>query len=63
MYDFDDELDLLDDDGDGVIEMCLLDEESSEKGSKPPDKSGCCVAFFLIGSSLVGLAGALVAII
>ena len=31
MEDFDDQLDLLDDDGDGVIEMCLVEEEEERK--------------------------------
>ncbi len=45
----DDPLDLLDDDGDGVIEICLLDKE--DKGGN--GNSGCCVFFFLLSSSII----------
>jgi len=41
-------LDLFDDDGDGVNEMCLLfDEDGKNKqtGSKPPSNSGCGIDF------------------
>ena len=31
MNDSEDPLDLLDDDGDGVVEMCLLDEEEKRE--------------------------------
>ena len=45
MDDFDeDPLDLLEDDGDGVIEMGLFfdkDEKEKQSGSKPPGNSGC----------------------
>ena len=34
MNDFDDPLDLLDDDGDGVIEMCLLEKEEKQTKRK-----------------------------
>ena len=55
MEDFDDQLDLLDDDGDGVVEMRLIEEEEKRhKGGT--NKSGCCVVFLLLGSSLA-LAG------
>lgn len=47
--DFDDDLDLLDDDGDGVIEVCILEEE--ENGNTSNSKSGCCVVLFVLGSS------------
>jgi hypothetical protein len=51
MEDFDDPLDLLNDDGDGVVEMSLLEEEEKlKKGGG--NKSGCCVVFLLISSSL-----------
>ena len=57
MEDYDDPLDLLDDDGDGVIEMCLLEEEEKlKKSGRPGKNSGCCVVFLLLGSSLI-LAG------
>lgn len=57
MDSYEDPLDLLEDDGDGVIEMCLFfDDEDKNKqgGSKPPNKSGCCVVLLAIGSSLAG---------
>ena len=53
MEDFDDPLDLLDDDGDGVIEMSLLEEEEKLKKSGSSNKSGCCVVFLLLSSSLI----------
>ena len=52
MDDFDDPLDLLNDDGDGVIEMCLLEEEEKHK-KRGSNKSGCCVVFLLLNSSLI----------
>jgi hypothetical protein len=56
MNDFDDDpLDLLEDDGDGVIEMSLLEEEEKlKKGGG--NKSGCCVIFLMLGASL-GMVG------
>jgi hypothetical protein len=52
MKDSDDPLDLLEDDGDGVVEMSLFEEE--EKGSKGGgNKSGCSIVFLLGSSSLV----------
>lgn len=55
MEDFDkDPLDLFDDDGDGVNEMCLLfdeDEKGKSSGSKPPGNSGCCVVLLAVGVS------------
>ncbi len=52
MEDFDeDPLDLLDDDGDGVIEMCLLFDDDKKTGSKPPSNSGCSIVLFLMGAS------------
>ena len=49
MEDFDDELDLLGDDGDGVIEMSLLEEEEkqSNKGENK-NNSGCSVLFLIL---------------
>ena len=52
----DDPLDLLDDDGDGVVEMSLLDEEEKHKKSDSNKNTGCCVVFLVLGSSLI-LAG------
>jgi len=56
MKDFDDPLDLLDDDGDGVVEISLLEEEEKLRKNSGKKNSGCCVVFLLLGSSLV-LAG------
>ena len=51
--DFDeDPLDLLEDDGDGVIEMGLFFDEDKQSGNKPPGNSGCCVVFLAIGTSI-----------
>ena len=45
MEDFDeDPLDLLEDDGDGVIEMDLFFDEDKQSGNKPPGGGGCCIA-------------------
>ena len=50
MEDLDDPLDLLNDDGDGVIEMSILEEEEKlKKGGY--NKSGCCIIFLALGSS------------
>ena len=51
MTDFDeDPLDLLDDDGDGVVEMCLFFDENNKKkqGKIPRHNNGCCVVFLLL---------------
>jgi hypothetical protein len=57
MEDFDeDPLGLLDDDGDGVNEMCLLFDEDDEKkksSGRPPSNSGCCVVLLCIGASML----------
>jgi hypothetical protein len=54
MEDFDDPLDLLDDDADGVIEMSILEEEEQQiKKSANNNSSGCSVVFFLIGTSVI----------
>ena len=56
MEDFDkDPLDLLDDDGDGVIEMGLFfdeDGKNKQSGGRPSGNSGCCVVL-CVGASLV----------
>lgn len=56
MEEFDeDTLDLLDDDGDGVGEICLLfdeDSKSKQTGSSPTDNSGCCVVLLAVGTSM-----------
>ncbi len=55
MRDFDeDPLDLFDDDGDGVIEMCTLfnDEKSSGGGGqRPSGNSGCCIVLMAMGAA------------
>lgn len=52
MGDSDDGLDLFDDDGDGVVEMCTLFDEE-ENGNKSSNNGGCCIVLFALGSSLV----------
>ena len=52
MNDLDDPLDLLDDDGDGAVEMSLLEEEEKQKKKGGGHKSGCCVVLLLLGASL-----------
>jgi len=52
MQDFD-ELDLLDDDGDGVIEISLLEEEETRKKGGSSTKSGCSIVFLVLDSSLL----------
>lgn len=56
MEDFDrDPLDLLDDDGDGVIEMGLFfdkDEKNKQGGGGASGNSGCCVVL-CVGASLM----------
>jgi len=51
----DDTLDLLDDDGDGVNEMCLFfdKEDDQQKSSKPPQRTGCGVVLLLMGASVI----------
>jgi hypothetical protein len=53
--DFDeDPLDLLEDDGDGVIEtILLLDEDAENHQQQPVKNSGCAVAFMVLTSSLL----------
>jgi len=46
----DDPLDLLEDDGDGVIEMGLLEDEEDHRKSEDNNNSGCCVVFLLVSS-------------
>ncbi len=57
MEDFDeDPLDLLEDDGDGVIEMGLFfdeDEKDKQSGNKPPGGGGCCVVLLGMGTSIL----------
>jgi len=52
----DDPLDLLEDDGDGVIEMGLFfdeDEKETDSGKKSPGNSGCCLLLLGVGVSLL----------
>jgi len=56
MENFDDPLDLLDDDGDGVVEMGLLGAEKDKKGDDLKNRS-CCVALVLFGSFFLSLWG------
>ena len=51
MDEFEDPLDLLDDDGDGVIEVCLLEEEEKHEKRGGNSNSGCCFIFLALGSS------------
>ena len=54
MEDFDeDPLDLLEDDGDGVIEMDLFFDEDKQSGNKPPGGGGCCVVLLGMGTSIL----------
>ena len=53
MKDFDDPLDLLDDDGDGVVEMSFLEEEEKSPKDGRRKNSGCCVVFLALSSSLI----------
>ena len=53
MNDFDDPLDLFDDDGDGVVEMSLLEEEERKNTKSDKDSSGCGIVLFLIGSTVI----------
>jgi hypothetical protein len=50
-----DPLDLLEDDGDGVIEMCLFFDKESEKDNPkgPPQKAGCGFVLLLMGASVI----------
>lgn len=51
MDDNEDPLDLLGDDGDGVIEMCLLDEEEKRAKGSGNHNSGCCILLLSVGAS------------
>ncbi|KPK26923.1 MAG: hypothetical protein AMJ61_07445 [Desulfobacterales bacterium SG8_35_2] len=53
MQDPGDPLDLLNDDGDGAVEMGLLEEEEKHRKIGSRNKSGCCVLFLMLGSSLI----------
>ncbi len=49
-----DPLDLLEDDGDGVVEMGLFFDDDGQKGSDKNNSSnkGCCVTLFLLSGSI-----------
>jgi len=47
MNDSDDPLDLFSDDGDGIVELSFIEEEEKCQ------RSGGCVVFLLLGSSLL----------
>ncbi|MFH1214902.1 MAG: hypothetical protein V1706_00205 [Pseudomonadota bacterium] len=51
MNEHEDPLGLLDDDGDGVIEMCLLEEDEQFQQKGKNNKKGCCVFLMVLGSS------------
>ena len=56
MEDFDeDPLDLLEDDGDGVIEMGLFFDEEQKKGEGDGSRhnGGCCVVLLVVGASSI----------
>jgi hypothetical protein len=53
MQDSGDSLDLLNDDGDGAVEMCLLEEKEKHRKTGSRNKSGCCVLFLVLSSSLI----------
>jgi hypothetical protein len=53
MKDFDDPLDLLNDDGDGAVEICILEEEEKLIKGGASNKSGCCVVLLMLTSSLL----------
>lgn len=48
MEDYEDPLDLLGDDGDGVIEACLLEEEEKRGKNGGNNNSGCCLIFLAL---------------
>ena len=48
-----DPLDLLEDDGDGVIETAIFFDEEEQKKEGPPQNAGCCIVFLLLGSTIV----------
>jgi len=53
MKDFDDPLDLLADDGDGVVEMSFLEKEEKSPKDGRRKNSGCWVVFLVLSSSLI----------
>ena len=48
-----DPLDLLEDNGDGVIETAIFFDEEEQKKERPPQNTGCCIVLVLIGSTIV----------
>jgi hypothetical protein len=53
MKEFDDPLDLLSDDDDGVIEMSIFEEKEKHISGRGSSKSSCSVVILLPGSSLL----------
>ncbi len=56
--DFDNPLDILDDDGDDAVEMCLFfDEDGKSKGggNQPSNNSGCSIGLLVLGASFTVL--------
>lgn len=56
--DFDeDPLDLLEDDGDGVVEMGLFFDHDGQKGSNQNNssKGGCCVVLCMLSGSIAAI--------
>jgi hypothetical protein len=53
MIEFDDPLDLLDDDGDSVVEKSLSEKEEKSWKGHQNNNNGCCIIFLLLPSSLV----------
>lgn len=52
----DDPLDLLEDDGDGVIEtITLFDEDGQSQDHRAPKTGGCCVSLMLTGSTVAAI--------
>ncbi len=51
-----DPLDLLEDDGDGVVEMGLFFDDDQKEGNKnsPPNR-GCCVALCMLSGSITAI--------
>lgn len=48
-----DPLDLLNDDGDGVVESCLLEEEDKGRKEGPHNRSGCSLVLLVTCSALL----------
>jgi hypothetical protein len=53
MKDSGDPLDLLNDDGDAVVELCLLGEEEKGRKGGSQNRSGCSIVFLVLASALL----------